>query len=334
MQNRLIHSLSQSILDLTRKIVNLLMISNPVLRMQRSAALVAPCAAAVVTGPLPSALGRGGRGRAHIMAAIAFEIHHTTGRGRCAHAASDLCGSGTVLLEELPLCSMRLPDSGSGLALPACEHCLAPRGHISEHLRILAGMPPPAPPLPLDPSDDLLTPAEVRCRYGCGAAYCGAGCEARAVAAGHAYLCPTQAAAAAVAAAGGGTVPRCHYSHRRRRRRRRRLSPRGRVAALSRFRAHALRHYEGFLFGAKMVVGVLARFDAAHGVCASAGAASSSASSSTSCWCACLRGARAPLDGFCRAPWWTLCDEQEIEAAGGEQGLRQGAAPALPRRSV
>ncbi|KAJ1635885.1 hypothetical protein T492DRAFT_902259 [Pavlovales sp. CCMP2436] len=108
---------------------------------------------------------------------------------------------GEVIAEEEPLlCVQTLNDLDGGAVV--CAGCCAHMGGASEQLaaqlgrwnRVAAlgasGASEPASLPPLDAVEPQQRGARaVACRLGCGAAYCGNACEARAWALGHALLC-------------------------------------------------------------------------------------------------------------------------------------------------
>ena len=194
--------------------------------------------------------------------------------------------AGEELLVDHPLVSMALPETLE--VLVACEQCCRPVGTMALQLRHLSKRQS-LPAASEHLVEDELA-GNVPCRYNCAARFCSAKCEEEAAAA-HSLLCPVLA-----------------------------------KSAIKRFEEHALRSYELFLFGARIVASIHARAQqhARERRCcvARSGAAPSLCKK-------CLDAARVPYDAFCRAPWWAISDEGGLQASAEGREAKKAAEESL-----
>jgi hypothetical protein len=173
--------------------------------------------------------------------------------------------------------------------LVACEQCCRPVGTMALQLRHLSKRRSlPAASEHLV-EDELAS--NVPCRYSCAACFCSAECEEEAAA--HRLLCPALA-----------------------------------KSAIQRFEKHALRTYEVFLFGARIVASIHARAHQ-HARERRCCVARSGANAAPSLCKKCLDAAREPYDAFCRAPWWAISDEGALQARADGRVAKQAAEESL-----
>ncbi|KAG8470261.1 hypothetical protein KFE25_008682 [Diacronema lutheri] len=218
----------------------------------------------------------------------AVSIGQSPGKGRGLFAGRDL-RAGEVIFTELPLVGMQ--HLGNAERVEACAMCMRHVGELEAQLARLVfdddsarALIPRA--MPLRELAFRACPPPYRCRGGCGLAFCGAACEARAWGEWHCLLC-----APCSDGAGGAMSDEAAPS----------ADP-ARVARLDAFRAHALETNEIFLLAAR--------------VCATALLSTGRLGSWDAAW--------APFAAFTQPPWWeAVAFSAEDCAAGGEHAARE-----------
>ena len=185
---------------------------------------------------------------------------HSPERGRCVYSSMSLPAQ-SVLLRDTPLAMIQFQKNKRRVL--ACGNCGSFIGSLAlqlntlaategnTHTDVAAALIQAEEHLPaIDPADQALSPAVVRCPSGCTELYCSQQCQQSHYSAYHQLLCPGPLQ--------HHSLPRQSYKEKKQRKLQRQAAARAGIkqpptSPLLAFHRHALRHHQFFIMAAQIV---------------------------------------------------------------------------------